>query len=469
MRMGIKRAWHWVAAAIGVGISCLVTVRAEIASINYQLCQEKEVGAASQTILSNYRYPKAAGTRRFSQLTQRCEAAWSVEGFHNLKAFDCGWEVLDCKQVDGTCQWAANDDWMIYGFLGESSWQDKPTYESAWYGNPKIKVHSIVPGVQKWVGYRWNVLNEGPFPSGVVERQNVSTAGKGPNCYGMAYLIGFFNGVWNTRKDAEDGLGDIEDPSFIGPSYLGSPIRYHLFYNQTGCDRAGASCLEDLAEVFIQRSDELDGIFKRRWEYLWEQITGESQARGSLTDLLRNRITSGAQALVQWLDALKNASLAKIVSLMARLVSSPPTAADTANHVAELVRSGQQAYRAVLLAHSQGNLFANAAYRGYLAHSRQAGAAAGQDTNYVAAQVIHVAPASAELYGPHVLAETDLVIEGLRRVDGTPIAVNTLRRDEMPISSADPSGHKLVSTYLNPERPTHGIIKALIVKALNDL
>lgn len=45
-------------------------------------------------------------------------------------------------------------------------------------------------------------------------------------------VIGFFNGVWNTTEQAEDGKTALE--SLIGPTYDGMEIQYESFYNQTG-------------------------------------------------------------------------------------------------------------------------------------------------------------------------------------------------------------------------------------------
>lgn len=56
---------------------------------------------------------------------------------------------------------------------------------------------------------------------------------------------------------------------------------------------------------------------------------------------------------------------AKITALSA-LRENPPTTQDTAGHTAQLIAAGQRAQRAVLVAHSQGNLFVNAAYDAYL-------------------------------------------------------------------------------------------------------
>ena len=40
--------------------------------------------------------------------------------------------------------------------------------------------------------------------------------------------------------------------------YNGATLTGQVLYNHTGCGRAGSSCLEDIAEVFEQRAQELD-------------------------------------------------------------------------------------------------------------------------------------------------------------------------------------------------------------------
>ena len=66
-------------------------------------------------------------------------------------------------------------------------------------------------------------------------------------------------------------------------------------------------------------------------------------------------------------------------------------------------------------------------------------------------------------------AEIDLGINGLRLGDGTPVAVNTLSRDAMPPSPLDRSGHRLVDTYLDPQRRARENIKQLIVQSMDAL
>ena len=61
-----------------------------------------------------------------------------------------------------------------------------------------------------------------------------------------------------------------------------------------------------------------------------------------------------------------NRELAKITALSTALAEDPPTAQDTGGHTAQLIAAGQWVDRAVLVTHSQGNLFVNATYDAYL-------------------------------------------------------------------------------------------------------
>lgn len=112
-------------------------------------------------------------------------------------------------------------------------------------------------------------------------------------------------------------------------------------------------------------------------------------------------------------------------------------------------------YSFALIAHSQGNLFVNSAYDGLRGSH--------PDTK---AGVIHVAPASPTQRGEHLLADIDLVINGLR-VQGisavAPININ------LPASKSDLSGHTLVDTYLDPTRAAREKINGMVQAVLGKL
>lgn len=475
--MYIDSFLHWFRT---VRRSSLVTVAAtsmgafaQVTPMPYQHCEVREPGLNSpHRIETNYRYSPSAALRTFQHYWfDRCEPAFAESAaiFDALGA--CQFRVVGCStDSDGSCK-DGPDDWIDYEFLRGTVMSDGFKQASLWSQNPNIKIHSGPRTAQQWGRHRWWGWSDPARYAyqGVVEEPMTSTSGPYPRCYGMAYLVGLFNGVWNTRKDAEASLDVIKADNFVGQQYRGAPVKHQLFYNQSGCNRSSVACLEDVAEVFIQRSAELDQLLERRWEFFWEQVTGQADTSQSFASLLRSRVLNGAQALVEWFDAYATAARATVKISSARMLANPPTSADAAMHMADLIADGKQGYRAVLVAHSQGNLFVNAAYDGYLAHAREGGSAIGEDTNYVAAKVVHVAPAATRLIGPHVLAEIDLVIDALRGVDGGPVAPSTLGREVMPPSLSEPSGHALVATYLDSQRRAREDIRQLIFQAMDAL
>jgi hypothetical protein len=70
-----------------------------------------------------------------------------------------------------------------------------------------------------------------------------------------SYTLGFFNGVWNTEYESFDGTQALR--TLIEDTHNNQPVNYETFYNHTapGYDVLG---LQDLAETFIQRADEID-------------------------------------------------------------------------------------------------------------------------------------------------------------------------------------------------------------------
>lgn len=96
---------------------------------------------------------------------------------------------------------------------------------------------------------------------GLAQAQTITTASL---CVASGYVLGFFNGVFNDTTEATE---EIETLSvLIGDTYKGERIKSELFYNTSGklADRLTVMKLEDIAEVFSQRENELDGILANR-------------------------------------------------------------------------------------------------------------------------------------------------------------------------------------------------------------
>ncbi|MEX3983861.1 hypothetical protein AB4Y45_33290 [Paraburkholderia sp. EG287A] len=280
--------------------------------------------------------------------------------------------------------------------------------------------------------------------------QTVSAATSPSLCDNSGYTLGFFNGVWNTVKGASDGLTALQ---MAAPSTVnGKAVNGELFYNHTGCDKfKGVGCLQDIAETFVQRANELDssGALASHFEYFWELVAGQGEL--SVID----RIVALFSTAQDTFTSIRNSLMQAIATDTSLLLSSPPTEADYAAHNARLDALATEGQMLMLVAHSQGNLFVNHAYDHVM-----------PEVGTSSVKVFHIAPASPTLRGEYTLANIDLVINALRAEGGNTVVPVNLT---IPTSSADLSGHTLVGTYLDPSRAGRQAVIDGVTAALNQL
>lgn len=184
-------------------------------------------------------------------------------------------------------------------------------------------------------------------------------------CTPGGYVVGFFNGVFNTRLEADNGKSAIAAID-VGGSTHGEPVKYELFYNETGKDRVGVTRFEDVVEVFRQRAAEQDAVLGNRWELFWETLDSDT-TDGSIGAT----IATATPALGSLLSALGNDVLAQIVAGLTSSESHPPTIRDYSAQKTLLDAHITQKEKIILIAHSQGNLFMNVAYNYGVAKTTQ--------------------------------------------------------------------------------------------------
>ncbi|MDX3905870.1 MAG: hypothetical protein QHC78_09295 [Pigmentiphaga sp.] len=252
-------------------------------------------------------------------------------------------------------------------------------------------------------------------------------------CPAYTHTLAFFNGVWNTPDAAMTGAralsATLDEALVAGPGHAGIEVGAEVFYNASGLQRSTSGGIEDLVEVFQQRTAELDAALRQRWELFWEVVDGRQDWWRKIASVLPR-----AYAVATALTEARNARLiAQIASLGAR----PPTEVDYAAHLLRLRALLALGRSVLMVGHSQGNFFLNMAHR----------AVAG--TAPTATAAVHIAPASSEASGPHLLSGNDTVIAALRGlIPGTPPPPNIW----LVPSTADVTGHMLVETYLDSAR-----------------
>lgn len=268
-------------------------------------------------------------------------------------------------------------------------------------------------------------------------------------CVDHGYTVGFFNGVWNAHDDALDGLGKLS--AVVGVEYKDKPLKFQLFYNQTGSTH-GASGLEDLLEVFEQRAADLDAHnnLSKHLELFWDSLFADMDT-APLWQALYERF----QAVAMMREDIRTAYVTEFIDVIAKILSDPPTQIDYQTHATALDALMTKGQMLLLVAHSQGNLFMNQAYD----HVRNR---YGAD----AVQAVHIAPASITLSGAYTLSSNDIVINGLRLTGWNSVPDNNLT---IPLSLKDISGHELIATYLDSRRSGRADISAKLNEALATL
>jgi hypothetical protein len=238
-----------------------------------------------------------------------------------------------------------------------------------------------------------------------------------PLCEPKGYVVGFFNGVWNTEDQALTGLQALR--ALKGDEHQNEPIRYETFYNHTGSS-AGGGALQDIAEVFIQRAREIDssGELAERWELFWEAAAASDKT-------FLDRIANAFPRFKDTLAALYTDIISKSVAGWSLLLSGPPTNLDYSRHNARLDALAVEGQKLILIAHSQGNLFVNQAYDYVL-----------PKIGSMSVGVVHIAPASPTLRGDYTLADIDLVINGLRAEGWSSVPSNNLNSNRSPTQAA---------------------------------
>ncbi len=277
-----------------------------------------------------------------------------------------------------------------------------------------------------------------------------SWAQSGPQdlCAQSDVFFGFFNGIHTTKRQAEDQLGWLHD-LYGTQSPKGDTLHYEVMYNYT----AG---FEDFIETFEQRLQEQEGILLGRYELFFEAVTGAS--KGGWWEIIARAIPPLAgllQSLVDWVRA-------KAVQSLTALAGSPPTATNLAEHRLRIGSAVLEGRKLLLFAHSQGNLFANAAYQ----HGRSLAGPAS-------IRLVHVAPASPLVNGTHALADKDMVIGALSLVGSiqpfTDVIPGHAERPPGLNGYTDFLGHGLLEVYLNPALTPASRIRSAVDVSLDTL
>lgn len=255
---------------------------------------------------------------------------------------------------------------------------------------------------------------------------NTSDVSSDNLCRNSKVVVAFMNGVFTTLPNADKSKLALEMANGL-TTESGKEIRYELLYNYT-------NGFEDLVEVFEQRLAEHGGLLAGRFELLLESLNGKSAWWEKILESFS--FYEGTHHV--WLDFYKT----EMIHRYASLIANPPLDVNYNEHRVRIDNWALEGMSVMLVAHSQGNLFANAAYN-YAVSQIGTGAV----------KVVHVAPASVITNGEHVLADKDLVIKALSLTGAVPPHTDTippyLLRPGGFNDQTDVLGHDFLEIYMN--------------------
>jgi len=257
----------------------------------------------------------------------------------------------------------------------------------------------------------------------------------------------FFNGVQTTPDGADVALAELRRIHGTSATATGDRIRYEKLYNYS-------NGFEDFVETFEQRLLEQDRLLEGRFELFFEALHGD----GPWWSRIIESVAEAVGILGGFVDWYQAAAAQQLTTLL----GNPPTTANYLEHRARIDNMILEGRKLLFVAHSQGNLFANAAYD-----------YAVTQVDAQSVKVVHIAPASPTLNGPHTLADLDLVINGLRAVgsvaDITDEIPGFLLRAPGVNGQRDALGHGLLEIYINQRLSISQRVKSDIDTALETL
>ncbi len=236
--------------------------------------------------------------------------------------------------------------------------------------------------------------------------------------YENGVTVFFGNGMFNTKKKAIDSRDIIEKR--IRAELPSVDLRFRCTYNQQELDNlTGVPAVDFVAtgigqffEVLVQKQVDKVGLF-------WDML-------------------SGAEAAPDWFEEMMG-KLASSVSEISYVVDE-----DLSTHVALYENQTSAGRKVIVVAHSQGNFYANLAHAAMTVGDIEIVAVA-TPARYVAGD------------GEHITLTNDLVIGAVRLLDEDTLEPNTINE-----SSIDWTGHSFIDSYLYGEVSGPRIIENIL-------
>ena len=264
----------------------------------------------------------------------------------------------------------------------------------------------------------------------------LSSAAQNPGT-SPGYVIVYINGLSTDPIGAQDGV-DVLSANY-GTQYNNQPVSYTLFYTPTD------GLMQDVVNAFAQRVKSSPGLTDR-WELIWDTLDGGG---GAISDLA----IAENPSLNGLVSDLKTTFLNGVSSNLKNVNANKEFQPAVDQFTSALTTYYTQQKKTLVVAHSQGNVYLNAAYD-----------AVKPQLKTDSLRTVAVATPAATVRDPqgrYVTSTTDLVIQAVVLALGNVEPANTDGPILAALSSDTGYGHKFVDIYMNPSYKLLPAIKAL--------
>jgi hypothetical protein len=253
---------------------------------------------------------------------------------------------------------------------------------------------------------------------------------------GGGYVIGYINGLSTDPIGAQDGVDALS--AIYGAQYNNQPVSYTLFYTPTD------GLMQDVINAFAQRVASSPGLTDR-WELIWDTLDGG----GGISDL----VIAENPSLSGFVSDLKTTFLNDVSSNVKNVNANKEFQPAVDQFASAFTTYYTQQKKTLVVAHSQGNVYLNAAYD----------AVKPQQKTDSLRTVAVATPTSTvrDSQGRYVTSTTDLVIQAVALTLGNVEPANTEGPILAALSSDTGYGHKFVDIYMNPNYKLRPAVKAL--------
>jgi hypothetical protein len=251
------------------------------------------------------------------------------------------------------------------------------------------------------------------------------------------YVIVYINGLSTDPIGAQDGLDALN--AIYAAQYNNQPVSYTLFYTPTD------GLTQDVINAFAQRVQSAPGLTDR-WELIWDTLDGGG---GAISDLA----VAENPSLSSLVSDLKTTFLSDVSSNVKNLSSNKEFQPAVDQFTTALTTYYTQQKKTLVVAHSQGNVYLNAAYD-----------VVKPQLKTDSLRTVEVATPTATVRDPqgrYVTSTTDLVIQAVALALGNVEPANTDGPILAALSSDTGYGHKFVDIYMNPIYKLLPAVKAL--------